>query len=148
MIRRFQWLAMAGILNLQQGAPDALFEIPVGSVVCRQLDISVADSADSIFEFADGEITARESLAAFDSTGGPLYMTVQLTELQPQISISHNVAVRFSVGGQYIRIERQMNDRKVVENSAPVVTDTDLKPIEVARSRKFAEWLWEHRCVK
>lgn len=149
MISRFQWLfAMTGVLSLAPGTPEVLFELPVGPLVCREIDVTPADSARSIFEFADGVVNARETLAAFDSAGGPLYMTIQLTEFQEAISISHNVAVRFSMGGQYLRIARTVRDGKVVDDSTAVVSNGDLTPEDVARSRKLAEWLWSRRCAR
>src|SRR5215217_1232006 len=98
---RFSLAAVLSIGVLQLGTPQDFFAVPTGPVVCHAVAITAADSADTMFEFAYGETDAWETLAAFDSIGGPLYMTVQRTNLGPTASVSHNVAVRFSLGGEY-----------------------------------------------
>jgi hypothetical protein len=131
---------------LGASVPQGFFDTPDGPLVCRPLAATVADSADAMFEFAYGENDPWESLAAFDSAGLPLYMTVQRTVLQPTSSISHNVAVRFTLGGQYLRVERAVKDGNIVKGSAPVVTEDELTSEEIAKSRQLAEWFWSHRC--
>ena len=143
---RFFLAAALSIGFLEVSIPPGFFDVPDGPLVCRPLPTTVADSADTMLEFAYGENDPWETLAAFDSAGLPLYMTVQRTVLQPASSISHNVAVRFSLGGQYLRIERAVKDGNVVKGSAPIVSQNELTSEEIAKSRQLAEWFWSHRC--
>jgi hypothetical protein len=143
---RFLLAAALSIGFLEVSVPQGFFDVPDGPLVCRPLTATVADSAHTMFEFAYGESDPWETLAAFDSAGLPLYMTVQRTVLQPTSSISHNVAVRFSLGGQYLRVERAVKDWDIVNGSAPIVSQDELTSEEIAKSRQLAEWFWAHRC--
>ena len=145
---RFLLAATLTIGFLQVSTPQDFFDVPVGPLVCRQLQATVADSADTMFEFAYGETDPWESLAAFDSAGSALYMTVQRTVAAPTTSISHNVAVRFSLGGQYVRVERALKDGNIVEGSAPILSRAELTADEIAKSKQLAEWFWSHRCAQ
>ena len=143
---RFLLAAALSIGFLEVSVPQGFFDVPDGPIVCRPLAATVADSAHTMFEFAYGENDPWETLAAFDSAGIPLYMTIQRTILQPTTSISHNVAVRFSLGGHYVRVERAVKDGNIVKGSAPVLGESELTSEEIAKSRQLAEWFWSHRC--
>ena len=144
---RFLLAAALSIGSLEVTVPKGFFDAPVGPIVCRPVATTVADSTDTMFEFAYGETDPWETLAAFDSAGGALYMTVQRTVAEPGASISHNVAVRFTLGGQYLRVERAVKDSKVVADVAPIVSRVELTSDEIAKSKRLAEWLWSHRCA-
>ena len=144
-IRSLLWTAVIPLFQLQMKVPDHFFDAPVGPIACRTLEITAADSAASVLEFIDGEVNARETLAAFDSAGVPLYMTVQMTESTPPVEVSHNVVVRFRGMGEYLRIEKPFKDGKFVEDGARIM-NAPLTADEMTRSEQLAVWLWDHRC--
>ena len=144
-----QILLGAGLMQLLQSpmkVPEHFFDAPVGPIMCRPVDITAADSAASVLEFVDGEVSARETLVAFDSSGVPLYMTVQMTEFLPPVSVSHNVLVRFRVIGEYLRIEKPFKDGKVIDEAARITSNEGLTSDEMTKSEQLAVWLWNHRC--
>ena len=134
-----------GVFVRGEKVPEHFFDAPSGPFACHALEATPADSAASIFEFIDGEVNARETLAAFDSAGTPLYMTVQMTESTPPMDVSHNVLVRFRALGEYLRIEKPFKDGKLVEEFARM-TNHPLTAGEMAKSEQLAVWLWDHRC--
>ena len=144
---RFLLAAALSIAFLEVTVPRGFFDAPVGPIVCRPVATTVADSADTMFEFAYGKSDPWETLAAFDSAGAALYMTVQRTNFGTTASISHNVAVRFTLGGQYLRVERVAKDGKVVGDVAPLVSRIELTSDEISESKRLADWLWSHRCA-
>lgn len=146
MTRLFAGWLVFQLAQVLSGVPKQFFDPPVGPIVCRAVKTTLADSAHTMFEFADGETNARETLAAFGSGGAPLYMTVQSMESGESTSVSHNVAVRFSLGGVYVRIERPVKDGKIVEDSTLRANRIELTGEEVTKSKHLAEWLWKHRC--
>jgi hypothetical protein len=128
------------LLQSPMKVPEHFFDAPVGPIMCRPVDITAADSAASVLEFVDGEVSARETLVAFDSSGVPLYMTVQMTEFLPPVSVSHNVI------GEYLRIEKPFKDGKVIDEAARITSNEGLTSDEMTKSEQLAVWLWNHRC--
>ena len=61
-----------------QSQAEGSFIHPRSPIVCKQVRVTPSDSADVILDFTDGPDSAgqRNALAAFDSTGRPLYMLV------------------------------------------------------------------------
>jgi hypothetical protein len=127
--------------------PEHFFDVPQGPLACRPIAITSADSAASLLEFIDGDARPRETLAAYDSAGIPLYMTVHLTDQSSTSAVSHNVAVRFSLGGVYVRVERAVKDGAVIAEGARM-TEADLTTTEFQQSKELASWLWNHRCTR
>ena len=128
--------------------PEHFFDAPDQVFACHALEPGAADSAASILEFIDGEVNARETLVAFDSVGVPVYMTVHMTESVPPVAVSHNVLVRFALGGEYLRIEKPIRDGKIVDEAARITLSEELSPDEMKKSQQLAVWLWDHRCNK
>ena len=139
-------LVIAASAEAQMKLPANFFDPPGLVFACHALDATPADSAASILEFIDGEVSARETLAAFDSVGVPLYMTVQMTESIPPTAVSHNVLVRFDVIGEYLRIEKPIKDGKIIDEAARITLSEELSPDEMKKSRQLAVWLWDNRC--
>lgn len=146
-IRLLLWPGVVGVLQLSSTVPDTFFDTPSGLFACHQLDVTAADSAASVFEFVDGESRPRETRAAFDSSGAPLYMTVQSVESKPAVSIGHNVAVRFASGGIYLRIEKPIRNGEIIHTALQVTAEEELSADEMKKSRILALWLWAHRCA-
>jgi hypothetical protein len=57
------------------------------------------------------------------------------------------VAVRFSLGGVYVRVERAVKDGAVIAEGARM-TEADLTTTEFQQSKELASWLWNHRCTR
>jgi hypothetical protein len=74
-------------------------------------------------------------------------MTVHLTDAPSTTAVSHSVAVRFSLGGFYVRVERQLKDGVIVAEGARM-TEAELTNDEFRKSRELAVWLWDHRCTR
>ena len=139
-------MVIAGSAQAQVKLPDHFFDPPDRVFACHAIDAGPADSAASILEFIDGDLKARETLVAFDSVGVPLYMTVQMTESAPTVAVSDNVLVRFSVVGEYLRIEKPFKDGKVMDEAARITVTRGLSSEEMKKSQQLAVWLWDHRC--
>ena len=144
-VRLLVLVTMAGSAH-QLKVPEHLLDMTDGPFACHAIEATAADSASSLVEFIDGEVNTREAMVAFDSSGVPLYMTVQMSELTPSLEISHNVLVRFNVRGEYLRIEKPLEDGKVVNEVARIALNEALAPDEMTRSKQFAVWLWDHGC--
>jgi hypothetical protein len=139
-------MVIAGSAQAQVKLPDHFFDPPDRVFAWHAIDAGPADSAASILEFIDGDLKARETLVAFDSVGVPLYMTVQMTESAPTVAVSDNVLVRFSVVGEYLRIEKPFKDGKVMDEAARITVTRGLSSEEMKKSQQLAVWLWDHRC--
>jgi hypothetical protein len=144
--RLFVGAALIGML--QADLPRGFFDAPAGPIACRQIEITAADSAAYVYEFLDGEKTPRETLTAFDSAGTPLHMTVNLTEYRDTVATAHNVAVRFTFGGFDLQVDRSVRNGVQVDESARVVSESELSESEVKSARQLAVWYWDHRCRK
>jgi hypothetical protein len=141
------WIALI-FLPPKPELPDRFFDAPQGPIACRPIAVTPADSAAALLEFIDGESRPRETLAAYDSAGTPLYMTVHVTEPPSTNSVSHSVAVRFSAGGYYLRVERPVRSGSVIAEAAHITDQVELSAAEFAKSKELAIWLWDHRCTK
>jgi hypothetical protein len=139
-------LLIVGSALAQLKVPEHFFAAPDGPFACHAIEATPADSAASLLEFIDGEVNARETLAAFDTAGVPLYMTVQMTESTPSMAVSHNVLVRFKMLGEYLRIETPFRNGKPIDELGRITATESLNADEMTESYRLAVWLWDHRC--
>ena len=139
--------------SAQSQSPGKFF-LPHGTILCKQTPVTPSDSADIILDFTEWPDSGgvRNALAAFDSTGRPLYMLVFMRQASTK-NWSDAFAVRFhpfSAGG---RIPMPAGDDKAPFNVRPADSadaktsaQQDLTKSEIDEARILAQWYWAHRC--
>jgi hypothetical protein len=130
---------------------DAL-TTPVSPMMCRAVALTEADSAALAFGFVDarGPIE-RRTVAAFDSTGSPLYATVTTTFVAgpPGGGWAELMGMRFTPTTWGTRARREFAP-SALQSDSPAVAGIPVVLLlaeQLSRGRTLAEWIWAHRCA-
>lgn len=137
-----------------QPAKPGLFPVPHGSaILCRHIVATPSDSAAFIYDFTDGKdsLGQRNALAAFDSTGRPLYMLAFIRDTGNS-NREDAFAIRFYPfhGGSRVAMPNPGGTPPV---SAPIREpaktqsgETEMTPDQIEEARRLSIWYWAHRC--
>lgn len=160
-------VATTGRLNAQARKFDPLVLPNGGPMACRSFPVTPADSAAIVLDIADdgpGQ-RGRESVAAYDSLGTPLYILVTASEGTPAaLTRMHIVAMRFMPVSSGARIT-VASDGTIVADTTAGARDAEPGSVPLPRSggglppgaklladsetvqvRRLAGWFWDHRC--
>ncbi len=137
-----------------QSQSPGKFSLPRGTLLCKQTAVTPSDSADVILDFTEWPDSGgeRNALAAFDSTGRPLYMLVFIRQASTK-NWSDAFAVGFHPFSSGGRIPMPAGDERVPfsvrpADSADAKTSAqqELTKSEIDEARVLAQWYWAHRC--
>lgn len=150
-------LAIAAPAVQAQAGADDPFSIPTtaGSVLCRAIPASPADSAHVLIHFEDSvaSFPERERVVAFDSLGLPLYLTLRaVASPREGAGVVHAFMIRFHPfsGGarSSLAAEGEPVSKENPQSAGKPADWIDLSPQEVERARKLAVYTWDRRCGK
>jgi hypothetical protein len=136
-----------------QSIKSGSFIAPRATIVCRQVVPTPSDSADFIYDFMDGRdsLGQRTVLAAYDSSGKPLYMVVSVRS-DERSQWPDMFAVRFYPTQKGGRVPSPSEGGTLPGNASGhdsisvKSVGKEMTLAEIEDARHLAQWYWAHRC--
>lgn len=153
----FAFSVCGGIAHAQSKIEFDPLGLPGSVLLCRSMPVTPRDSAAFVFQYLDGSGSeaTRNSFAAFDSVGKPLYMMLSAEgagsrgELQRKMVVVRFFAQKSTGGILVIPDPLSPEGRPVVPGDStarPKVPQQPLTDEDVVHAKALAEWYWTHRC--
>lgn len=121
---------------------------PVSPLTCRQLPVTVSDSAAFVFQLVEYRTPVeRTTVFAYDSAGSPRYARTSATAVlnEQGDGWAEISAIRFAPETKGIHVRKRFAASVAVPDSTNGITY--MTPGDLARALALGNWIWAHRCA-